>query len=227
MSIAKNLLDIKSHLPSSVKLVAISKTHPTELIMEAYNAGQRVFGENKVQEMVAKQEVLPKDIEWHLVGHLQTNKVKYIASFVSLIHSVDSLKLLGMINKEAEKNSRVIDCLLQVYIATEETKFGLSFDELESILKSVEYQQMKNIRVVGLMGMASFSDNMEIVRNEFRSLNKIFISLRSTYFADKPWFKELSMGMSGDYQIAIEEGSTMVRVGSSIFGQRNYGSIND
>jgi len=226
MTIQSNLQTIKSELPLQVRLVAISKTHPVDVVMEAYNAGQRVFGENKVQEMVSKYELMPKDIEWHLVGHLQTNKVKYIAPFVSLIHSVDSLKLLSVINKEAEKNNRVIDCLLQMYIASEETKFGLSHEELEEILKSSEYQAMKNIRVVGLMGMASFSDNMNIVRGEFKNLATIFKQAKEIYFTDKPWFKELSMGMSSDYKIAIEEGSTMVRVGSSIFGHRNYGASN-
>ncbi len=222
MSIESNLRQIKSALPPSVTLVAISKTHPAEVVMEAYNAGQRVFGENKVQEMVSKYEVMPKDIEWHLVGHLQTNKVKYIAPFVNLIHSVDSIKLLGVINSEAEKGERVIDCLLQVYIASEETKFGLSADEVDVILKSSEYQQMKNIRVVGLMGMASFTDNTNIVRTEFHSLTTTFNRVKETYFNGIPSFKVLSMGMSGDYTLAIEEGSTMVRIGSSIFGARNY-----
>lgn len=223
MDVQYNLQRIKSLLPIGVKLIAISKTHPVDVVMEAYNAGQRVFGENKVQEMVSKYELMPKDIEWHLVGHLQTNKVKYIAPFVSLIHSVDSLKLLSVINKEAEKNNRVIDCLLQMYIASEETKFGLSYEELEDILNSLEYQSMQNIRVVGLMGMASFSDDMNIVRSEFKNLSTNFKNVRENYFADKPWFVELSMGMSSDYKIAIEEGSTMVRVGSSIFGHRKYG----
>jgi pyridoxal phosphate enzyme (YggS family) len=222
MSIFSNLQEIKSKIPSTVKLVAISKTHSIDMILEAYTAGQRVFGENKVQEMVSKHEVLPKDIQWHLVGHLQTNKVKYIAPFVSLIHSVDSLKLLGTIDKEAEKAGKVIDCLLQVYIASEETKFGLSADELNDILKSSEYLQMKNIRVVGLMGMASFTENTEIVGKEFRTLYTIFSQIKETHFRSNPFFKEISMGMSGDYLIAIEEGSTMVRIGSGIFGSRNY-----
>jgi PLP dependent protein len=226
MSIQSNLQLIKQSLPSHVMLVAISKTHPVDVVMEAYNAGQRVFGENKVQEMVSKYEAMPKDIDWHLVGHLQTNKVKYIAGFVKLIHSVDSLKLLSVINNEAEKVGRVIDCLLQVYIASEETKFGLSNDELDDILQSSEYQQMKNVRVVGLMGMASFTDNTEIVRTEFRSLSETFKSIKESYFRAVPSFKELSMGMSSDYQIAIEEGSTMVRIGSNIFGHRNYGKQN-
>lgn len=222
MSIFSNLQQVKSTIPAHVKLVAISKTHPVETIMEAYNSGQLVFGENKVKEMVSKFEVMPKDIEWHLVGHLQSNKVKYIAPFVSLIHSVDSLKLLSTINKEADKVGRVIDCLFQIYIASEETKFGLSYEELEEMLNSSEYQSMKNIRIVGLMGMASFSDDLRLVRNEFRNLSAVFKQVRDKYFIDKPWFKELSMGMSSDYQIAIEEGSTLVRVGSSIFGHRNY-----
>jgi len=224
MSIQSNLQEIKSNIPSHVTLVAISKTHPIETIIEAYNSGQRVFGENKVQEMVSKFEVMPKDIEWHLVGHLQTNKVKYIAQFVSLIHSVDSFKLLSTINKEGEKNNRSIDCLLQLYIASEETKFGLSYEELEELLNSSEYQSMKNVRVVGLMGMASFSDDLILVRNEFQNLSAIFKQAKDKYFFDKPSFRELSMGMSSDYNIAIEEGSTMVRVGSSIFGNRNYGA---
>ena len=225
MSIQSNLHQIQSIIPSNVKLVSISKTHPVDVVMEAYNSGQRIFGENKVQEMVSKYELMPKDIEWHLVGHLQTNKVKYIAPFVSLIHSVDSLRLLSVINKEAEKNNRVIDCLLQMYIASEETKFGLSHEELEDILNASEYESLKNIRIVGLMGMASFSDDMQVVRGEFRNLSNTFKQVKENYFIDKPWFKVLSMGMSSDYNIAIEEGSTMVRVGSSIFGHRNYGAL--
>jgi len=223
MSIQGNLQEIKQTLPNNVVLVAISKTHPVDVVMEAYNAGQRIFGENKVQEMISKYEAMPKDIEWHLVGHLQTNKVKYISSFVSLIHSVDSLKLLGVINKEAEKAGRVINCLLQVYIATEETKFGLSEEEVDDILRSADYQDMKNIRIVGLMGMASFTDNVEKVRTEFHHLSVILRKIKEKYFSNISSFKEISMGMSGDYNIAIEEGSTMVRIGSSIFGSRNYG----
>jgi PLP dependent protein len=222
MSILSNLNNIKSSIPPDVKLVAISKTHSVDVILEAYNAGQRVFGENKVQEMVSKQEVMPKDIEWHLVGHLQTNKVKFIVPFVSLIHSVDSLKLLSVIDKEAEKVGRVIDCLLQVYIATEETKFGLSPEELEDILNSLEYRQMKNVRIIGLMGMASFTDDIDHIRVEFHFLKDIFFRIKESFFKDNTSFKELSMGMSSDYSIAIEEGSTMVRIGSSIFGDRNY-----
>ncbi|NVO10286.1 MAG: YggS family pyridoxal phosphate-dependent enzyme [Bacteroidales bacterium] len=222
MSIQSNLERIKATIPDNVTLVAISKTHPAEVVMEAYNAGQRIFGENKVQEMVAKYETMPKDIDWHLVGHLQSNKVKYIAPFVSLIHSVDGLKLLDVINKEAEKEGRIINCLLQMYIAKEETKFGLSSEELEDLLKSSEYKKMKNIKVIGLMGMASFVDNTEKVKSEFRYLTSTFKHIKDLYFKDIQDFKEISMGMSGDYEIAIEEGSTMVRIGSSIFGHRDY-----
>lgn len=224
MSIQTNIQEIKSSLPQHVTLVAVSKTHPVEIIMEAYNAGHRIFGENKVQELVPKYEAMPKDIEWHLIGHLQSNKVKYIASFVSLIHSVDGLKLLEVIDKEAQKHNRIIDCLLQIHIASEETKFGLSADELEELLSSNDFREMKNIRVVGLMGMATFTDNMAQVRMEFKFLSTLFQSVKAKYFADKPWFKELSMGMSSDYTVAIEEGSTMVRIGSNIFGHRNYKS---
>ncbi len=222
MSIDLNIEKLRSSIPARVKLVAISKTHPPESILEAYNTGHRIFGENKVQEMVSKYNLLPKDIEWHLVGHLQTNKVKFIAPFVHLIHSVDSLKLLDAISKEAEKNKRVIDCLLQVYIATEETKYGLSVNEMEAILKSEDYQRMGNIRIVGLMGMASFTENRDQVRKEFKNLKSIFDTIKNKYFAGKDYFKEISMGMSGDYLIAIDEGSTMVRLGSIIFGERNY-----
>lgn len=221
MSIASNLQRLRSELPPNVSLVAISKTHPVETVMEAYHAGQRMFGENKVQELVAKYEAMPPDIQWHLVGHLQTNKVKYIASFVKLIQSVDSLKLLTVIDKEAQKHNRVIDCLLQVHIATEETKFGLSVDELDELLASAEYRGLKNVRVVGLMGMATFTDNMDQVRMEFRFLAEVFASVKGRYFSSDSAFRELSMGMSGDYKIAVEEGSTMVRIGSNIFGYRS------
>lgn len=224
MSIQTNIQKIKKSLPQQVTLVAVSKTHPVETVMEAYNAGHRIFGENKVQELVPKYEAMPKDIEWHLIGHLQSNKVKYIASFVSLIHSVDGVKLLEVIDKEAQKHNRVIDCLLQIHIASEETKFGLSADELEELLSSNDFKEMKNIRVVGLMGMATFTDNMAQVRMEFKFLSSLFKSVKAKYFADKSWFKELSMGMSSDYTVAIEEGSTMVRIGSNIFGHRNYKS---
>lgn len=224
MSVSDNLNKVKQHVPSHVTLVAISKTHPVDHIMEAYNAGQRVFGENKVQEMVSKQEAMPKDIQWHLVGHLQSNKIKYIAPFVTLIHSVDSLKLLVAINKEAVKANRVIDCLLQVYIAEEETKFGLSVEELTELLESEEYKQLTHVRVCGVMGMATFTDNEDQIRKEFKSLKTIFTNLKNSYFPNTDSFRHISMGMSGDYAIAIEEGSTMIRVGSSIFGHRAYNS---
>ncbi|MEY1639646.1 YggS family pyridoxal phosphate-dependent enzyme [Tenuifilum osseticum] len=222
MSIPEQLEKIKNELPQHVKLIAVSKTHPVSVIMEAYNVGHKTFGENRVQELISKYDEMPKDIEWHLIGHLQTNKVKYIAPFVSLIHSVDSLKLLSVIDKEAQKCNRVIDCLLQVYIASEETKFGLSADELHELLQNPEFKQLQNVRVCGLMGMATFTDNMEQVRMEFRFLKKLFNEVKQTYFQNQPWFKELSMGMSSDYRIAIEEGSTMVRIGSNIFGHRSY-----
>jgi len=222
MSIPEQLVKLKSELPQHVKLIAVSKTHPVSVIMEAYNAGHKIFGENRVQELLSKYDEMPKDVEWHLIGHLQTNKVKYIAPFVSLIHSVDSLKLLSVIDKEAQKCNRVIDCLLQVYIASEETKFGLSADELHELLKNPEFEKLQNVRVCGLMGMATFTDNMEQVRMEFRFLKNLFNEVKQTYFQNHPWFKELSMGMSSDYRIAIEEGSTMVRIGSNIFGHRSY-----
>ncbi len=212
--------EVLNTIPKDVSLVAVSKTKPVDDILEIYQQGQRVFGENKVQELVAKYEVLPKDIEWHLIGHLQSNKVKYIAPFVSLIHSIDSLKLLKEVNKEAKKNGRVINCLLQFHIAQEETKFGLNLDEAKALLESEDFMQMENVSIVGIMGMASFSDNENQVRDEFRILENTFSILKSHYFKFNDNFKEISMGMSGDYQIAIEEGSTMVRVGSLIFGKR-------
>jgi len=222
VSIEQNLLQLKGQIPAGVTLVAVSKTHPAEVVMQAYNAGQRVFGENRVQELLSKQPFLPTEIEWHLIGHLQTNKVKYIAPFVSLIHSVDSLKLLKEINKEAAKNSRVIDCLLQVYIAQEETKFGLYQEELFELIENPEVLTLNNCRIVGVMGMATFTNNENQLRNEFQMLKGIFdsIKVRSNYLS--PYFNEISMGMSSDYAIAIEEGSTMIRVGSAIFGEREY-----
>lgn len=220
MSIAENLAAIKEQLKNHVTLVAVSKTFPVEAIQEAYQAGQRIFGENRVQELLPKYEALPKDIEWHLIGHLQTNKVKSIAPFISLIHSVDSLKLLEEINKEALKNNRVIDCLLQMYIAKEETKFGLDFEETRALLNSSEYAALPNIRIVGLMGMATNTPDASVVRQEFKSLLTFFNELKQSVFNNTPSFKEISMGMSGDYKMAIEEGSTMIRVGSSIFGVR-------
>lgn len=222
MSIEQNLLQLRGQIPAGVTLVAVSKTHPAEVVMQAYNAGQRVFGENRVQELLSKQPILPADIDWHLIGHLQTNKVKYIAPFVALIHSVDSLKLLKEINKEAAKNSRVIDCLLQVYIAQEETKFGLSLEELFELIENPEVQTLNNCRIVGLMGMATFTDNENQIRNEFRMLKGIFDTIKVRYNYLSPYFNEISMGMSSDYAIAIEEGTTMIRVGSAIFGEREY-----
>lgn len=216
MSIPSNLNKIKSSLPSHVTLVVVTKTHPVEKLMEVYNAGHSIFGENKVQEMVDKYEVLPKDIQWHLIGHLQTNKVKYIAPFVSLIHSVDSLKLLKEINKQALKNNRVINCLLQIYIANEETKFGLDYEEAETLLFSDEVKQLKNIKVVGLMGMATNTDNLEQIASEFHTLGAFFKRLKTL----NPELQTLSMGMSSDYKVAIKNGSNLIRVGSSIFGAR-------
>lgn len=208
---------IQNQIPGTVTLVAVSKTQTISAIQEAYDFGQRVFGENKVQELVDKYALLPKDIKWHVIGHLQTNKVKYIAPFVALIHSVDSLKLLQEINKQALNNERIIDCLLQFHVAQEETKFGLSIEEAQEFLDSIDFALLKNIRIVGIMGMASFTSDSEQVRGEFKTLKSIFDQLKSDYFSTGNSFKEISMGMSGDFQLAIEEGSTIVRVGSSIF----------
>jgi pyridoxal phosphate enzyme (YggS family) len=220
MSIQDRLTSVRKEIGDKVTLVAVSKTKPVEDITEAYTAGQRVFGENKVQELVAKYEALPKDIQWHLIGHLQSNKVKYIAPFVALIHSVDSLKLLAEINKQALKNERTIDCLLQFHVATEETKFGLNLTEAKELLCSPDYKTMQNIRIVGIMGMASFTDNQELVHQEFQTLKSLFNELKHNEFSSSEAFTEISMGMSGDYQIAIEEGSTMIRLGSTLFGTR-------
>lgn len=219
--IAENLEKIKSNLPSHVTLVAVSKTKPVAVLMEAYHAGQRIFGENKIQEMVEKQQQMPSDVEWHMIGHVQTNKVKYMAPFVSLIHGVDSLKLLREINKQAIKNNRIISCLLQLHIAEEETKFGLNTDELKDLLASEEFNQLKNIKIEGLMGMATFTDNKSLIEKEFRFLKSVFDHYRNMK-THNCQFKTLSMGMSGDYQLAVACGSTMVRIGSSIFGERNY-----
>ncbi len=221
MSISNNLTQIKTQLPNHVTLVAVSKTKPVADLMEAYNARQRIFGENKIQEMTDKWEVMPKDIEWHMIGHVQTNKVKYMARYVSLIHGVDSLKLLQEINKQAAKNNRVIDCLLQVYIAEEESKFGLDEQELDEILKLVQNdkENYKNIRIVGLMGMATFTENQNQIEKEFKHLKTIFDKYK-TLNTEHCQLNTLSMGMSGDYQLAISCGSTMVRIGSSIFGSR-------
>ena len=220
MGIAENIEQIKREIKPEVCLVAVSKTKPNEEILLAYDAGQRVFGENKVQELTAKYDTLPKDIEWHFIGHLQTNKVKYIASFVQLIHGVDSLKLLEIINKEAKKNNRIIDCLLQFHIAEEETKFELDLPEARSLLNDNNFKDLQNIQICGVMGMATYSDDEYQVRTEFRSLFGIFMQLKQEFFSGDASFKELSMGMSGDYLIAIQEGSTLVRVGSGIFGNR-------
>jgi pyridoxal phosphate enzyme (YggS family) len=220
MSVEQHIASIRNEINDTVTLVAVSKTKPVEALLEAYTAGQREFGENKVQELVGKFEILPKDIHWHLIGHLQSNKVKYIAPFVSLIHSVDGLKLLAEINKQALKNNRVIDCLLQFHVATEETKFGLNLMEAIELLNSDAFTSMKNIRIVGIMGMASFTENISLIRSEFQSLKSTFDSLKKSHFRGDDAFKEISMGMSGDYKIAVEEGSTMIRVGSTIFGSR-------
>ena len=222
MSIAENIDLVKSHLPAQVQLIAVSKTKPVGMLMEAYNHGQRAFGENKVQEMTAKYEVMPTDIEWHFIGHLQTNKIKYMASFVHLIHGVDSFKLLKSINTEARKASRVISCLLQFHIAEEETKFGLSWEEAEEMLQSNEFSALENIKVCGVMGMATYTDDEAQIRKEFASLKTYFNQLKTDYFSASEDFKTISMGMSGDYLLAIKEGSTMVRIGSTIFGERQY-----
>ncbi len=222
MEIRENLLSFLSTIPKNVQLVAVSKTKPVEAVMEAYDAGQRVFGENKVQDLSAKAEQLPDNIDWHFIGHMQTNKVKYIAPFVKMIHAVDSIKLLNEINKQALKHNRIIDCLLQFHIAEEDTKFGLSLSEAIELLNNTALVNMKNIRIVGVMGMATYTDDTQQIRDEFRRLFEYMNELKIKYFGDKPYFNEISMGMSGDYKIAIEEGSTMIRIGTKIFGARNY-----
>lgn len=223
MSIKENLEQIKKNfVSSSCLLIAVSKTKPVEDIREAYEAGIRDFGENKVQELAEKQQTLPKDIRWHMIGHLQRNKVKYLAPFVYLIHGVDSFKLLKEIDKEGKKVNRIINCLLQVHIAEEDTKFGLDEQELLEILHSVEIKELQNVKVVGLMGMATFTEDQQKIRQEFRKLKTIFNKLQSEKLPDNVMMQELSMGMSGDYLIAQEEGSSMVRIGSAIFGERNY-----
>lgn len=220
--IRENLEKIRATVPEGVTLVAVSKTKPVSDVQEAYDAGQRVFGENHALEMRDKHEALPKDIQWHFIGHLQTNKIKYIIPFVTLIHSIDTANLLEAVNKEARKHDRVVDCLLQFHIAQEETKFGLALDEAKQLLESESFKQMENIRICGVMGMATFTDDEVEIRKEFKHLKAIFDTLKKEYFADQPQFKEISMGMSDDYPIAIEEGATLVRVGSKIFGPRNY-----
>jgi pyridoxal phosphate enzyme (YggS family) len=220
--IAGNIASIVQSIPAGVNLVAVSKTKPVDDLLEAYHAGQKAFGENKVQEMVQKYEVLPKDIEWHFIGHPQTNKIRFIAPFVHLIHGVDSLKLLKVIDAEAKKNGRKINCLLQFHIAGESTKFGLNRGEAEEILNCAEFVQLKNVEIAGVMGMATFTNDEEQIRSEFRTLKGIFDSLKNSHFQTNKNFNVISMGMSDDYQVAIEEGSTMVRIGSKIFGERNY-----
>ena len=219
--ISNQLVKIKEQIPLGVKLVAVSKTKPISDIEEAYNAGQRVFGENKVQEMEDKFRALPKDIEWHLIGHLQSNKVKYIAPFVAMIHAVDSEQLLKVIDKEGVKNNRIIDCLIQIHIAQEDSKFGFSEKEAEDFFQSNNWMQYNHVRICGLMGMATFTDDNQQIRLEFKSLKRLFDSIKTTSMSEVDSFNQLSMGMSGDYQIGIEEGSTLVRVGSAIFGERH------
>lgn len=220
--IAERIKELHRYLPSNVQLVAVSKFHSSREILEAYEVGQRVFGENHVQEMTAKYEILPKDIEWHMIGHLQTNKVKYIAPFVSMIHSVDSFKLLAEIDKIAKKNHRVIDCLLQIHIAEEETKFGFSFDECRDLLMQEDWKSLCNVKIRGLMGMATLTDNQKEIIDEFSSLKSFFNEIKNDWFKEVHSFDTLSMGMSNDYKLAIQSGSTMVRIGTTIFGERDY-----
>lgn len=220
--ISEQIKSIQASLPEGVRLIAVSKFHPNEAILEAYEAGQRLFGENHVQELTAKHESLPNDIEWHFIGHLQTNKVKYIAPFVSLIHGIDTPKLLRVVDKEGTKVGRIIPCLLQIHIATEETKFGFSREECLEMLSSGILSELQHVQICGLMGMATNTDDEEQIRKEFHTQHSLFEELKASYFKDVPSFKELSMGMSDDYPIAIEEGSTLIRVGTKIFGERDY-----
>ena len=219
MSIAGKIKEINSALPETTRLVAVSKFHPVSAIQEAYDAGQRIFGESKVQELTAKQEALPKDIEWHFIGHLQTNKVKYIVPFVSLIHSVDTIKLLEEINKQAEKQHRTINCLLEIHIAQEETKYGFSIEEVRTLFKENAFAKFDHLQIKGFMGMASLTEDTKQIRKEFHALSAFFNEIKEKY---APWFDTLSMGMTDDYKIAIEEGSTFIRIGSYIFGSRGY-----
>lgn len=220
--ISDNLARVRQDIPQGVRLVCVSKFHPAESIEEAYRAGERLFGESRVQELVDKQPVLPKDIQWHFIGHLQTNKVKFLVPFVDLIHGVDSMKLLQEIDRQAAKIVRRVDCLLQVHIATEDTKFGFSPDEIEMLFAEMDWSTLPNIRICGLMGMATFTDNHDLVSSEFRLLSSLYSKIKEQYFANQDHFKELSMGMSDDFRLAIAEGSTLVRIGSSIFGSRSY-----
>lgn len=222
MSIQSNLKEVLATLPSHVRLVAVSKYHPVEALQEAYEAGQRIFGESKVQEMTQKYELLPKDIEWHFIGHLQTNKIKYMAPFVSMIHGVDSFKLLCEINKQAAKAGRIIPCLLQIHIAREETKFGFSLDECRDMLRQERWKDLQHIRICGVMGMATNTDNEADIDQEFQTLAALFQEIKEIHFTQDPYFTEVSMGMSDDYPIAVKNGSTLVRVGSRIFGERIY-----
>jgi pyridoxal phosphate enzyme (YggS family) len=222
MDVKENLLQLRTEIPETVKLVAVSKTKPVETLMEVYNAGQRIFGENKVQELVEKQAMMPADIRWHFIGHLQSNKVKMLVPAVSMIEAVDSLKLLRNINKEARKIKRRVPCLLQFHIAEEDTKFGLDMAEAEAMLQEINPAEMTGVQIAGVMGMATYTDNQQQITREFAHLHQIFDEIKARYFSDDPNFKEISMGMSGDYQIAIAQGSTMVRIGSLIFGERNY-----
>lgn len=220
--IQEEIQTIKAGLPESVRLVAVSKFHPIEALQEAYEGGQRIFGESKVQEMTQKYEALPKDVEWHFIGHLQTNKIKYMAPYVALIHGVDSYKLLSEINKQAAKAGRIIPCLLQIHIAQEETKFGFSTDECRTMLEEGNWRQLKNVQIAGVMGMATNTEDEAQIKREFSTLSAFFQEVKETYFKEVSSFKEISMGMSDDYPIAIEEGSTLIRIGSRIFGARNY-----
>jgi len=221
VDVASNIRNLRHQIPDSVKIVAVSKTKPVSAILEAYNAGLRLFGENRVQELLQKKDQLPADIAWHLIGHLQTNKVRSVVPFADMIQSVDSKRLLKVINDEASKIDRIIDCLLQIYIADQETKYGFSSDELEAMLNSDDFRSMQSVRICGVMGMATFTDDAEQIRREFRFLEDCYKRLKSRFFANDESFREISMGMSGDYKIAIGEGSTMVRIGSLIFGSRN------
>jgi len=221
-NISDRIESLKCTLPLGVQLIAVSKYHPAEMIREAYDAGQRLFGENHVQEMAAKQPLLPADIQWHMIGHLQTNKVKYMISFVAMIHSVDSLKLLREINKQAQKVNRIVDCLLQLYVAQEDTKFGFTLEECRQMLAEGEWRQMNNVRLCGVMGMATNTNSDDEVKEEFIAIHNFFTEIKEQYFVDVPCFKEVSMGMSNDYSLAVQCGSTMVRVGTSIFGARQY-----
>jgi hypothetical protein len=218
-TIRENLNALNQDIPSSVKLIVVSKMQPIDRIMEVYATGQRRFGENRVQDMIAKQPLLPKDIEWHFIGHLQTNKVKFIAPFIQVIQSIDSLKLLLETDKEALRNHRIIDCMLQLYIATEETKFGLDLAEARNLLASDDYRALRHVRIIGLMGMATYTQDVSLIQKEFRTLKGNLDALSKEFFPDDPDFSEISMGMSGDYRIAVEQGSTMVRIGSKIFGE--------